>query len=239
MMTQQKYQFISPALTQRYEQVADAIEAEIRAGTYQPGDRLPGERDLAQRLGVGRTTVREALGALQVGGFVETRQGAGSFVVDRPPAITLLDIPADASPSSLLDARLVLEPTIASLAAEVRGDSDEIQRLLDVMESSCDPTDPAERAIWSDADRAFHRCFAFATGNGVLTAFADHISELMDQPLWRRMRDDSIAAPGRTTLHLAEHRLIAAAVAEGDAEAAARYAREHINRVRRYMTLAG
>jgi DNA-binding GntR family transcriptional regulator len=60
----------------------------------------------------------------------------------------------------------------------------------------------------------------------------------MDEPLWRRLRDDSIAVPGRTELQLAEHRLIAAAVAEGDAELAAFHATEHINRARRYMALA-
>jgi DNA-binding GntR family transcriptional regulator len=59
----------------------------------------------------------------------------------------------------------------------------------------------------------------------------------MDEPLWQRLRDDSIAAPGRTTLQLAEHRLIAAAIAEGDAGAAEQLARDHVNRARRYMEL--
>ena len=59
----------------------------------------------------------------------------------------------------------------------------------------------------------------------------------MDQPLWQQLRDESIAVPGRTTLQLAEHRLIAAAIAEGDPEAARRHAAEHIDRARRYMAL--
>ena len=59
----------------------------------------------------------------------------------------------------------------------------------------------------------------------------------MDEPLWQRLRDDSIAVPGRTTLHLAEHRMIYEAIAEGDADAAELYAAQHIKRVRRYMTL--
>ena len=240
-------------LTQRYEQVAAILEAEIRSGALGPGDRLPGERDLAQRLGVSRATVREALGALQIAGLVETRHGAGSFVAAAPPAEPLLDIPADASPSSLLEARLIFEPAIAARAAKSQvtrspGTSEcrvtwspgfsEIERLLEVMAASADPGDPEQRQRWSDADRAFHLGFAHTTGNAVLIAIAEHIADLMDQPLWRRLRDDSIAEPGRTTLQLAEHRLIAASVADGDAEAAAFHATEHINRVRRYMALA-
>ncbi len=236
-MTLQAEHFTPPVLTQRYEQVAAVLEAEIRAGTPAPGDRLPGERALASRLGVSRATVREALGALQLAGLVETRQGAGSFVTASPPAPLQLVVPADASPSALLEARSVVEPSIASLAALAGRPDPEIGGLLEVMAASEDPADPEQRQRWSDADREFHRRLAYATGNPVLAAIADHFADLMDQPLWRRLRDDSIAVPGRTTLQLAEHRLIAAAVAEGDATAASLHASQHINRARRFMAL--
>lgn len=215
-----------------------ALEAEIRAGALAAGDRLPSERDLAQRLGVSRATVREALGALQLGGLIDTRHGAGSFVAEFAPGPTELAIAADASPSAVLEARAIFEPEIAALAAGSGRPDDVIDRLLDVMASSDDSEDPEQRQRWSDADREFHRQFALATGNGVLIAIAEHIAALMDQPLWRRLRDDSIAVPGRTTLQLAEHRLITAAVAEGDADRARLYATEHINRARRFMALA-
>jgi DNA-binding FadR family transcriptional regulator len=234
-----------PAVRQRYEQIADHLVGELRRGALRPGMRLPGERELAQRLGVGRASVREALGALQVRGLVETRPGAGSFVA--PDALArltaaaelagALDLPADAGPAALLEARRVLEPEIAALAAARGGADAEIDRLLEVMAASADPTDPAQRRRWSDADRAFHRQIAVATVNPVLLAIADHLAALMDQPLWQRLRDDSIAVPGRTTLQLAEHRLIAAAIAEGDPESARRHAAEHIDRARRYMAL--
>jgi len=76
------------------------------------------------------------------------------------------------------------------------------------------------------------------TGNPVLIAFADHVAALMDQPLWHRLRDDSIAAPGRIRIHAAEHRMIYEAIVAGDAEAAAFYSVQHINRVRAYMELS-
>jgi DNA-binding FadR family transcriptional regulator len=234
-----------PAVRQRYEQIADHLVGELRRGGLRPGVKLPGERELAQRLGVGRASVREALGALQVRGLVETRPGAGSFIAadalerlaGADELAAGLDLPADAGPSALLEARSILEPAVAALAARRAADDPEIARLLDVMAASADPADPEQRRRWSDADRAFHRQIAVSTANPVLLAIADHLAALMDQPLWQQLRDESIAVPGRTTLQLAEHRLIAAAIAEGDPEAARRHAAEHIDRARRYMAL--
>ena len=182
---------------QRYEQVADRIAADIRAGRLARGERLPSERDLARRLEVGRASVREV---------------------------------HDSSPSDLLEARALLEPQVARLAAQRGRPDDEIERLLATMED-------ATGEVWNDCDRRFHQRIAALTGNPVLVDLADRIAAVMDEPLWQRLRDDSIAVPGRTTLHLAEHRMIYEAIAEGDADAAELYASQHIRRVRRYMTL--
>jgi DNA-binding FadR family transcriptional regulator len=224
---------------QRYERVAERLAAEIRYGAFAPGERLPSERDLARRLEVGRASVREAIAALQVQGLIETRPGSGSFVVpdalDRLPAAGAL--PHDASPTDLLEARALLEPAVARLAAERARPDTVAERLLGAMESSSDPADPAARAGWNESDRLFHRQIAAMTGNPVLLGIADHVAGLMDQPLWQRLRDDSIATPGRTAIHLAEHRMIYEAVTDGDPAAAAFYAHEHVKRVRRYMTL--
>ena len=94
-----------------------------------------------------------------------------------------------------------------------------------------------DRAGWNDGDRRFHRRLAALTANPVLLALADHIAGLMDQPLWQRLRDESIAHRGRARIHAAEHRMIYEAVVDGDATAAAFYATQHLERVRRYMTL--
>jgi DNA-binding FadR family transcriptional regulator len=236
---------------QRYEQVAALVAREILRGAFAAGERLPSERDLATRFAVGRSSVREALAVLQVHGVLETRRGAGSFVaadaVERlgdPGAAALLageDAAADASPSALLDARLALEPAVARLAAEASAGPDaQLDELLELMAhaaASTVPDDDDATAEWNDADRLFHRRLADLTGNPVLTAMADYVAALMDQPLWRRVRDESVVEPGRTQVHLAEHRLIAEAIAAGEADAAELYARHHLQRVRRYMTL--
>ena len=230
-------------IRQRYQQIADHLVDDMRQGRLLPGERLPAERELVQRLGVGRASVREALGFLQLHDLVETRRGAGSYVVaDVARRIAELrrdEAPvADAGPAAVIEARLVTEPQVARLAAERAGGPDEeIERLLEVMAESADPADPAQRRRWSDADRRFHCRLAALTQNPVLAAMAEHLSRTMDEPLWQRLRDDSIAVPGRTILQLAEHRLIWAAIAEGDPGAAELHARHHIHRARRYMEL--
>ena len=219
---------------QRYERIADRIAADIRAGRLAPGAKLPGERELARRLEVGRASVREAIGALQLRGVLETRPGSGSFVA--ADALERLggELSAhDASPFDLLETRLLLEPGVAALAAR-RGRRDpETEALLDAMDAA---EGAGDRAGWNDGDRRFHRQLAALTANPVLLGLADHVAALMDQPLWQRLRDDSVAQPGRARIHAAEHRMIYEAIVDGDPAAASFYATQHLERVRRYMT---
>ncbi len=242
MRTAERTTFGPLRARQLYERIAEQIAAEVRSGALAPGERLPSERDLARRLEVGRSSVREALAALQLDGVVDIRPGAGTFVAaDARARVAERDgdggPAADASPSAVLDARLLLEPGIARLAAASHAPDASLEALLDAMERAADHEDPGARALWSDADRLFHRRLAVLTGNPVLVGLADQVAGLMDEPLWQRLRDTSLARPGTATLFLAEHRLIAAAVADGDAEAAAVHATQHLRRVRRLMTL--
>ncbi len=133
----------------------------------------------------------------------------------------------------MLEAREQLEPAVARLAALRAQRDPAAENLLAAMEA-----EPVDIAVWNTSDRLFHRQLAAMTGNPVLLAFADHVASLMDQPLWQRLRDDSIAEAGRTRLHVAEHRMIYEAIVAGDAEAAAFYSQQHINRVRAYMELS-
>jgi DNA-binding FadR family transcriptional regulator len=227
---------------QVYEQIAARIMQDIRAGLLTPGQRLPSERELARQMEVGRSSVREAIGVLQVDGIVETRPGSGSFIAADAPERLRAEpqsvlVAHDASPFALLEAREAFEPAVARLAAMRARRDPIVERLLEDMERLSDPGSPEERSIWSDADRLFHRQIGVMTANPVVVAFYDQIAEIMDQPLWRRLRDDSLSRPGRMQIHIAEHRMIYEAVIDGDLEAAELYARHHIRRVRRYMTL--
>jgi DNA-binding FadR family transcriptional regulator len=226
---------------QVYEQIARRLIQDIRLGLLNPGERLPSERELARRLEVSRSSVREAIGVLQVGGIVETRQGAGSFVAaDAPRRLTEQPTSAllahDESPFALLEAREAFEPQVARLAASRPCRDACAEDLLEEMERLSDPGSAEERLIWSEADRLFHRQIGAMTGNPVVVALCDQVAAIMDQPLWRRLRDDSLSNPGRMRIHIAEHRMIYEAVSEGDPDAAESYARQHLRRVRRYMT---
>ena len=226
---------------QVYEQIARRILQDIQAGLLVPGQRLPSERELARQMEVGRSSVREAIGVLQVDGIVETRPGSGSFVAADATARLSDELPAvldahDASPFALLQAREAFEPAVARMAADRARTDAFAERLLAEMEQLSDPASPDQRAIWSEADRMFHRQIGVMTGNPVVIAICDQLAEIMDQPLWRRLRDDSLSDASRMRIHIAEHRMIYEAVIEGDAEAAELYSRQHIRRVRRYMT---
>ena len=92
------------------------------------------------------------------------------------------------------------------------------------------------RAIWSDADRLFHRQIAIHTDNPVLFAVADHIARVMSEPLWRRLRDDMLAVPGRIAASVDEHQKIFEAFRE-EARGRAAHASRHVQVVREYMGL--
>jgi DNA-binding FadR family transcriptional regulator len=235
-------------MPQLYELIAERLFDEIRHTLLRPGERLPSERELARQLEVSRSSVREAITALQVEGVLETRAGAGSFVApnalervrrlaERDGDAPRIPRPADASPSALLELRVAFEPQVAKLAA-TRAHSDAYAvELLELMERQPDPESREARANWNDADRLFHRQIGVMTGNPVIVAICEWIAEIMDQPLWQRLRDQSVAVPGRMRIHMAEHRLIYESVAGGDVEAAEMHARKHIERVRGYMNL--
>src|SRR5687767_15779377 len=101
-----------------YRQIADQITALIERGEYGAGARLPPERDLARQLGVSRPSVREALIALEVEGYVEVRVGSGVYVLDRGASAVPEPLPADSGPFELIKARWLIEAECAALAAK-------------------------------------------------------------------------------------------------------------------------
>src|SRR5688572_21779761 len=122
-----------------YRQIADQIAALIDRGEYSPGQRLPPERDLAKQLGVSRPSVREALIALEVEGFVEVRMGSGVYVTDRR-GLAASKAAVDAGPFELIRARWMIESECAALAAKnaTKAQLKAIEEALDEMETARD-----------------------------------------------------------------------------------------------------
>jgi DNA-binding FadR family transcriptional regulator len=222
---------------QIYEQVADQVRSAILDGTYASGSRLPSERDLARRLNVSRLAVREAIGSLQNAGMVVTRHGSGTYVTDRvaDPGIASAALPrvADQSPMGTLEVRLLIEPAVARMAARHGRRDPQAESCLARMAAVKDIDDPAQQQLWSECDRLFHRQLAAMAGNALVLKIADEVASSMDEPLWKRLRDDGIYNEDRIQLHVAEHRLIYEAVINGDEDAAAFYVERHLQRVQR------
>jgi DNA-binding FadR family transcriptional regulator len=226
---------------QLHEKVSKAIVDQILTGLLAPGQRLPSERELARALDVSRPSLREALGALQTLGVVETRHGSGAWIsADALDALAhhpegALDL--GVSPVMLLEARFAIEPEIASLAAERFVHDPELDRLIAMMDAARDWENPIHRATWSDGDRWYHQRIATHTHNAVLIAAADYVASVQAQALWRRLRDDTFTTPGRIPRAIEEHERIYQAIVARDAGAAAAAAREHLTAVRDSMGL--
>jgi GntR family transcriptional repressor for pyruvate dehydrogenase complex len=212
-----------PVLRSRlYEQVADQITSWIKENGLQPGDRLPPERELAQRLGVSRATLSQALVALEVIGVVVVRHGDGTLLTERArtaPVIEAIRAHADRLPE-IIEARDALESKLAALAAARRTDADltAIRSALDAMERDIDA---GGRGV--EGDEAFHAAVTAAARSELLAQMMTAIHDLI-----RETRLESLSQPGRPRESLAGHRKVADAIAAGDPDAATQAMHEHV-----------
>jgi len=188
----------------------DEIRTLIVDGPLGPGARL-GQAELADRLGISRTSVREALRRLTGDGIVEFEVNRGFFVADLGLDRVL----------ERLEARLLLEPELARLASERRRDDDlEGMRETLAVELAARSSDDAH-----DASRAFHVAVARATANDALVRL---IESLWIADVGRRLLAQRRRAVSWQATDVEEHRAILGAVESGDGALAARLMREHV-----------
>ncbi len=208
----------------RAVQIAQQLEQDILSGKLHPGERLPPERDLVEKLGVSRSVVREALNRLQSVGLVRSVQGSGTRVSepdDRPLVVgyrRLMQL-GKIRPQDLSAVRLPLETTIASLAAERRSDKhlEQLAKTLAVLGSSASTL---EQRVEADLD--FHACLAEASGNPIFHIILHPIYELL-----RETREMTIGTFGAdSALH--HHTQILSAVRDRDSLRAVAAMREHL-----------
>jgi len=168
-----------------YRQISNQLRRLIVDGEFAVGSRLPSERDLALQLGVSRPSLREALIALEVAGYIEVRMGSGIYVCPLPAAPRIeTDLSAEESPLELLRARSLLEGEIAALAAKNgrKAQIDAVEAALDEMIAH------AEAGISPlDADRLFHIRVAEATGNSVFVGVVTQLFNARLGPLFGKL----------------------------------------------------
>ncbi len=167
--------------THRTMQVVNHVRALIEKGTLQPGDKLPPERELARTLNVSRASLRTGIGYLAAMGVMKIRHGVGTFVADGPPdlgkaSLSFMGALHGFQSWQMFEARIILESSLAALAAE-RGKDDHHAALAEeVAEMFAAVDSPADYLIH---DVLFHRIIAQASGNPILASIMETITSTM------------------------------------------------------------
>jgi GntR family transcriptional regulator, transcriptional repressor for pyruvate dehydrogenase complex len=207
-----------------YQQVADRLREFIDASQLKPGDRLMSERELAERLGVSRTSVRQALTALRVVGLVEIRHGEGVYLLRSPgdviPTLAAEIVGSEVDHPMIWEVREGIEVQAARLAARRRDDAD-----LEAMRSALRDM-AAEIAAGADGiegDRRFHRAISNAAHNPLLLQLIEQLADVID-----RSSAASLTLAGRPQVSIEAHRAILRTIEQGDEDAAVDAMRDHV-----------
>ena len=219
-----------------YQLVAERIRELVQHSALGPGARLPSERELASTLAVSRPSLREALIALELGGFIEVRHGSGVYLASALRSVAGA-VPRSALPESgpgpfeLLSARRLIEPELAALAARNATDAhiDAIIAAAADMERL-----RGDKAASEAADRQFHLSIARATGNSALVGALEYLWNGRGR-LWHTLEQQFETDALRTDT-LADHRRIVQAIATRDAAGARGAMRAHLERVTRTLS---
>ena len=204
----------------------DFIEAE----GLEPGDRLPPERDLALKLGLPRTALRRMLASLEKDGRLIRHVGRGTFIAGSGVSSTALRRPPGSTidalrtyPAEVFEARLIMEPKIAALAA-LRATRQEI----DDMQKSIDRGSAAETLVeFEKWDAVFHRIIVEAARNGLLASLYEGIHVVRAGNLWGKMKEQSLT-PDRMKAYIVKHQAILDAIKDRDSREAELNMYDHI-----------
>jgi DNA-binding FadR family transcriptional regulator len=218
---------------QRYGVSVLTVEQALRAlldegvtdGSLGPGAKLPTERDLVQRLAAPRSAIRRALDALENEGLVIRHVGRGTFLSET--AHRLADgAPPDTSPAEIMQVRLVLEPSVAALAARVANQAD-LDRIAACLGAggACDDFEGFES--W---DAKLHRAIAEAAHNGLLMSMFDVMNSARALPVWGSLKRRT-STPERRRCYHAEHTAIVEALRDRDPDGARTAMRTHLDSV--------
>jgi GntR family transcriptional repressor for pyruvate dehydrogenase complex len=208
------------------DEAIERIKEMIVSGQLRAGDRLPKEADLAERLGLSRNSLREAVKALSLIRVLDVRQGDGTYVTSLEPEVLLdtmgfvVDLHRDDSVLHLLEVRRLLEPPATAKAAQ-RMTEAEIGELAALLEPIGASTGLDELIA---ADLEFHRRIAAGSGNPVLATLIDSLSApTLRARVWRGLTQD-----GATVRTHEQHQAIYQAIANRQPEVAAAWAAVHI-----------
>ena len=210
-----------------YQQVAGQLVELINKGVFEPGQRLPSERELADQFGVSRPTIREAMIAMEIASAVEVRSGSGVYVLELKAKPSPVADDQGPGPFEILEARLLIESEACALAAQ-RISEYQLQQLSGLLSEMVDENtrdDATEKA-----DEKFHCLIAQAAGNSAISATIGWLWELRNQSelstrFFSHNREEGV------TPVIEDHRLILKALQQRDSEAARAAMKNHLQRV--------
>ncbi|MFI6597877.1 FadR/GntR family transcriptional regulator [Nonomuraea sp. NPDC050536] len=211
----------------------DKIKQMILSGELTPGDRLPKEADLAERLGLSRNSLREAVRALALINVLDVRQGDGTYVTSLEPHLLLdtmsfvLDLHRDDTVLQFFEVRRILEPAATAMATKLMTD-EEIDELRVILESL--PAEPTIEELVAN-DLRFHQRIAQGSGNSVLCSFIESLSGPTTRArIWRGLTQE-----GALEKTMEQHTAIYEAMAGRQADVARSWATVHVAGVESWL----
>lgn len=203
------------------------------SGEWKAGDRLPPERDLCQQLGIARTSLREALKAMELVGMLDSRVGDGTFVCPRTeflsrPLLWAFTGTDHEELQDIMEARTIIEESLAGLAAE-RGTADQIKEIGNAVQMMRDAIARGDSIL--EADMAFHIAISRAARNGVLLNAVQLLRNLMRQWIYYKL-----LIPEVPDSVLKRHVAIHKAIAARKPSAARSAMRRHLEETRALLT---
>jgi GntR family transcriptional repressor for pyruvate dehydrogenase complex len=211
----------------------EAIKQMIVEGELRPGDRLPREPDLAERLGLSRNSLREAVRALSLIHVLDVRRGDGTYVTSLEPSLLMdamsfvVDFHRDDTVLQILEARRIIEPATTEMAA-LKMPMEDIQGLAELLDSLSDAPTMDELV---ESDLEFHRRIAAGSGNAVLASLVETLSGRTQRARnWRGLTQE-----GAVERTLGEHRAIQQALARRQPGIAGALATVHVAGVEQWL----
>ncbi|WP_404996593.1 FadR/GntR family transcriptional regulator [Caldifermentibacillus hisashii] len=212
-----------------YIQIYNQILSRILKGEFKVGDKLPTERELCEQFGVSRAPVRQALSALELNGYIYSRQGEGVYIKNNQPPNDQSNpdhVLESVSPEDIVEARMNIEPVIIKFAAERATDEDiqELQEILKKMEG-----ETKSGVYVPETDEALHYAIAKASHNELfIKIISDIIQSMKQQKMWQLIRDRTVTRPDYRDTNFREHQLLIKAIEEHNQDEAVRVMTFHM-----------
>lgn len=213
------------------------IKGMLLTGELRPGDRLPPEKELSEKLGLSRSSLREAVKALELIRVLDVRRGDGTYVTSLEPRLLLeamtfvVDLHEDSSVLDLFEVRRILEPAASALATH-KANEEDLEKLRAMMSEVHGQT-PVDSLVAHDI--AFHGFISELSGNSYLASILESLSSsTLRARIWRGLTEEDAVA--RT---LAEHAAIVDAMAARDPDLVRSWVTVHVGGVARWLEKAG